>query len=68
MSNGAGDIATQIKAMFNRRIDLIKEKKKKKYFIAIAIVGVLVAGYYAIHSHFMKDEYEMMLANLDQEK
>ncbi len=68
MSNGAGDIATQIKAMFNRRVDLIKEKKKKKYFIAIAVVALVIAGFFAVYSFTLADEYELRLANLDKEK
>ena len=44
MSSSTGDIATQIKAMFQRRKDLLKEKKKKNIFIGCAIFAAFLAG------------------------
>ena len=49
MSNGTGDIATQIKSVFNFRKKLIDEKRRKKYwvgaFMGIAIVAIAIAYY-----------------------
>ncbi len=49
MSNGTGDIATQIKSVFNFRKKLIDEKRKKKTwtvaFLSIACIAVAIAYY-----------------------
>lgn len=49
MSNGTGDIATQIKSVFNFRKKLIDEKRRKKYwffaFSSIAIIAIGIAYY-----------------------
>lgn len=49
MSNGTGDIATQIKSVFNFRKKLIDEKRRKKNwaiaFASIAIIAVAIAYY-----------------------
>ena len=68
MSNSTGDIATQIKALFNRRKDLIKEKKKKTVFVIVAVIAVVIAGGFAIYSHLVEDNYSLKLAELDQER
>lgn len=67
MSNGSGDIAMQIKAFINRRMDLIKEKKRRKIFLGIAIVGIAVAGVIGLHSRFVINDYSKKLAELDAE-
>ncbi|MBO5143451.1 MAG: hypothetical protein J6C46_10790 [Clostridia bacterium] len=49
MSNGTGDIATQIKSVFNFRKKLIDEQRRKKYwaisFLGIAIIAIVIAYY-----------------------
>ena len=49
MSNGTGDIATQIKSVFNFRKKLIDEKRRKKYwffaFTCIALLAFAIAYY-----------------------
>lgn len=49
MSNGTGDIATQIKSVFNFRKKLIDEKRRKKTwavaFLGIACMAVAIAYY-----------------------
>ena len=49
MSNGTGDIATQIKSVFNFRKKLIDEKRKKRTwtvaFLGIACIAVAIAYY-----------------------
>ena len=67
MSNSTGDIATQIKALFNRRIDLIKEKKKKKVILIVAGVGFLIAGCFLLHSKLVINDYSNRIAQLDNE-
>jgi len=49
MSNGTGDIATQIKSVFNFRKKLIDEQRRKKYwvisFLGIAALAIAIAYY-----------------------
>jgi len=49
MSNGTGDIATQIKSVFNFRKRLIDEQRRKKYwvisFLGIAALAIAIAYY-----------------------
>ena len=69
MSNGAGDIATQIKALFNRRYDLIKEKKKKRIILIIAVVAFLIAIVFGVRALILKslnDKKDLELAELQQ--
>ena len=70
MSNGTGDIATQIKALFNRRYDLIKEKKRKRIILIIAIIIFVVAvifGIRAVVLRIMNDKKDLELAELQLE-
>ncbi|MBR6253727.1 MAG: 3D domain-containing protein [Clostridia bacterium] len=70
MSNGTGDIATQIKALFNRRYDLIKEKKRKRIILIIAIIIFIVAvifGIRAVVLRIMNDKKDLELAELQLE-
>lgn len=60
MSNGTGDIATQIKAFLDRRNALIKEKKKRKIFFVVALIGLFIAGGVWIYSH-------VVISKLDKE-
>lgn len=57
MSNSNGDIAMQIKAMFNRRKDFLKEKKKKNIFICVCLVISLIAIGLAIRTKVVRIEY-----------
>jgi 3D (Asp-Asp-Asp) domain-containing protein len=57
MSSSTGDIATQIKAMFQRRKDLLKEKKKKNIFIGCAIFAAFLAGVFYVRSVIIENEY-----------
>ena len=69
MSNGTGDIATQIKALFNRRYDLIKEKKKKRIFLIIAIVVCFLAVGFGIRTlilRYSNDKKDKELAELQK--
>lgn len=52
MSNGTGDIATQIKAVFNFRKKLIDEKRRKKSW-TIAFVGITIAAF--VIAHYSRD-------------
>lgn len=57
MSNGTGDIATQIKSVFNFRKKLIDEKRRKKQW-AVAFGGIaLIAVFIAFNSKNIVDEY-----------
>ncbi len=70
MSNGTGDIATQIKAMFNRRHDLIKEKKKKKIITIVALVIFLIAVLFGVNTAFLtisNDDKDIKLADMQNE-
>lgn len=70
MSNGTGDIATQIKALFNRRKDLIKEKKKKKIITIIASIVLVIAvifGVRAAYLAFENREQTKKLASMEAE-
>ena len=70
MSNGTGDIATQIKAMFSRRKDLIKLKKKKKILTIIASIVLIIAIAFGIKTAFLtvsNRDKDMKLANLQTE-
>lgn len=59
MSNGTGDIATQIKSVFNFRKKLIDEKRRKKHW-AIAFLGIaFVAVAIAYYSRDIIDEYSL---------
>lgn len=59
MSNGAGDIATQIKAVFNFRKKLIDEKRRKKNWV-LAFIGItLVAFAIAYYSKDVIEEYDV---------
>ncbi len=82
MSNGTGDIATQIRSVFNFRRKLIKEKKKKTTFIMIAVLFALtafaithystdvIAQYYAKHKEltFAQKELEKQKNEVDKQK
>ena len=82
MSNGTGDIATQIKSVFNFRKKLIDEKRRKKQwaiaFLGIAIVAVIIAYYsrdvvaeYNVKHqelNFAKQELEEQKYQVEQEK
>lgn len=59
MSNGTGDIATQIKAVFNFRKKLIDEKRRKKNWV-LAFTGItLVAFVIAYYSRDIVTEYRL---------
>ena len=70
MSNGTGDIATQIKAVFNFRKKLIDEKRRKKNWI-LAFAGITLAAFaIAYYSRDVIEEYNIRhqeLANVKQE-
>lgn len=82
MSNGTGDIATQIKSVFNFRKKLIDEKRKKKHwtiaFACIAIAAVVIAYYsrdtiaeYNLKHqelNFAKQELEVQKNEVEQQK
>ena len=69
MSNSNGDIAMQIKAMFNRRKDFLKEQKRKNIFICICIFFSIVAIGLVIRNRLIKVEYakreELLLQQQD---
>ena len=59
MSNGTGDIATQIKAVFNFRKKLIDEKRRKKNWV-LAFTGITIAAFViAYYSRDVVDEYNL---------
>ena len=68
MSNGTGDIATQIKSVFNFRKKLIDEKRKKKQW-AIAFLGIaIIAVGIAYNSRDIISEYNLKHQELNFEK
>lgn len=70
MSNGTGDIATQIKSVFNFRKKLIDEKRRKKTwtvaFLGIACIAVAIA-YYSRDTITEYNEKHQELAYAQQE-
>ncbi len=68
MSGSSGDIATQIKAMFNRRITLIKEQKKKKIFACIAVIAGVICLVLFAHNYRLEKEYEIKYAELEKQR
>ena len=68
LAGSSGDIATQIKALFNRRIDLIKEKKKRKIFGAVALIAIIVCGLLWLHNRMVEKEYKTRLAEFELQK
>ncbi len=68
MSNGTGDIATQIKSVFNFRKKLIDEKRRKKQW-AIAFLGIaIIAVGIAYNSRDIISEYNLKHQELNFEK
>ena len=68
MSNGTGDIAMQIKAFISRRKDLIKEKKRKKAFLVIAVLLAFIAGGIYIKSRIDTENFNKRMAELESQK
>ncbi len=58
----------QIKAMFQRRKELLKEKKKKNIFIGCAIFAAFLAGIFYIRSIIIKNEFLEKQLELVQQK
>lgn len=59
MSNGTGDIATQIKAVFNFRKKLIDEKRRKKNWV-LAFTGITLTAFaIAYYSRDVIEEYNI---------
>lgn len=73
MSNGTGDIATQIKSVFNFRKKLIDEKRRKKYwffaFSGIALVAIAIAYYSRdVITEYNQKHEELNYAKLELEE
>jgi len=68
MASYLGDIAPQIKAVFNSRKALIKEKKKKKIFIFVAVGLVGVIFIISINSKNIIKEYDIRHEKLSLDK
>lgn len=77
MSDGTKDIATQLKAMFNIRKQLINEQKRKKFwtcsFLVIAISAIVIAYYskdiinqYNLKHNILNDERLALEVQKDQ--
>ncbi len=58
----------QIKAMIQRRADILKEKKKKNIFIACALFAAVLAGIFYVRSVIIKNEFLEKQLELVQQK
>lgn len=67
MSNSTGDIAMQIKAFIDRRNNLIKTKKKLKYFVFLAVVGLCIALVVFVRHKVVVADYSQKIARVEEE-